>query len=63
MCAYIDDTFDGISQSCVNLTAYGVQPRYPFELEILDSDMQKAVVDADYVVDFTVQKLKSLNDV
>ena len=57
MCADFDKTFDEISQSCVNLTAYGVQTRYPFEIEILDSDMQKAIVDADYVMDFTLQKL------
>jgi len=47
MCANIDNTFDDISQYCVNLTAYGVQPRYPFEIEILDSDMQEAIVEAD----------------
>lgn len=57
MCADFDKTFDEISQSCVNLTAYGVQTRYPFEIEILDSDMQKAILDADYVMDFTLQKL------
>jgi len=56
-CADFDKTFDEISQSCVNLTAYGVQPRYPFEIEIIDSDMQKAVIDADYVMNFTLQKL------
>jgi hypothetical protein len=57
MCAEFDKSFDEISHSCVNLTAYGVQTRYPFEIEILDSDMQKAIVDADYVMDFTLQKL------
>lgn len=57
MCAEFDKSFNEISQSCVNLTAYGVQTRYPFEIEILDSDMQKAIVDADYVMDFTLQKL------
>lgn len=57
MCADFDKTFDEISQACVNLTAYGVQTRYPFEIEILDSDMQKAIVDADYVMDFTLLKL------
>ena len=57
MCADFDKSFDELSQSCVNLTAYGVQTRYPFEIEILDSDMQRAIVDADYVMDFTLQKL------
>ena len=56
MCADIDETFDEISQSCINLTAYGVQPRYPLEIEILESDMQKAVIDAERVMNFVLQK-------
>lgn len=63
MCADIDKTFDTISQSCVKLTPYGVQPRYPFEIEILDSDMQKAVVDADYVMNFVLQKLQLTEEI
>ena len=57
MCADFDKTFDKMSKSCANLTAYGVQSRYPFEIEIIDSDMQKAIVDANDVMDFTLQKL------
>ena len=63
MCADIDKTFDTISQSCVNLTPYGIQPRYPFEIEILDSDMQKAVVDADHVMNFVLQKLQLTEEI
>jgi len=63
MCANIDNTFDEISQSCVNLTVYGVQPRYPFEIEILDSDMQEAVIEADLVMGFILEKIKSLDAV
>lgn len=63
MCADIDETFDEISQSCVNLTPYGVQPRYPFEIEILESDMQKAVVDADHVMNFVHQKLQLTEEI
>jgi HEPN domain-containing protein len=63
MCADIDKAFDNISQSCVNLTPYGVQPRYPFEIEILDSDMQKAVVDADHVMSFVLQKLQLAEEI
>ena len=32
MCANIDDTFDNISQYCVNLTPYGVQLDIPLKL-------------------------------
>jgi HEPN domain-containing protein len=57
-CADLDKTFDAISQSCINLTPYGVQPRYPFEIEILEADMQKAITDAECVMEFVVQKIK-----
>lgn len=57
MCADFDNTFDKISQSCVNLSAYGVQSRYPYEIEIIDSDMQKAIQDANDVTEFIFQKL------
>ena len=42
MCADFEKSFDEISQSCINLTAYGVQTRYPFEIEILDSEYAKS---------------------
>jgi HEPN domain-containing protein len=58
ICAALDKTFDEISQPCINLTPYGVQPRYPFEIEILEVDMQKAITDAEYVMKFVSQKLK-----
>jgi len=53
-----DKSFDEISQSCINLTPYGIQPRYPFEIEIAESDMEKAIVDADQVLNFVLQKLQ-----
>ena len=53
-CANYDKAFAEISQSCVNLTVYGGQPRYPLEIEIIESDMQKAVVDADYVMNLSL---------
>ena len=39
-----DIRFDSISRACEVLTRYGVQPRYPNEMEITESDMQKALV-------------------
>jgi HEPN domain-containing protein len=52
ICSDIDQSFIEISQYCINLTPYGIQPRYPFEIEINDSDMQKAIADADQVLIF-----------
>ena len=58
ICSNIDQSFAEISQCCINLTPYGIQPRYPFEIEINDSDMQKAIADADQVLIFIQEKLK-----
>ncbi len=59
MCADLNETFDAISQSCINLTPYSVQPRYPFEIEILDRDMKQAIIDAEHVMSFVSQKILS----
>lgn len=58
MCLNIDVAFDEISQACINLTPFGVHPRYPFEIEIFETDMQKAIIDADHVVNFVLQKVQ-----
>lgn len=58
MCADIDGIFKEISESCGNLTLYGVQPRYPFEIDITENDMKKAIVDADSVMEFVLQRIQ-----
>ncbi|ATW24510.1 HEPN domain-containing protein [Candidatus Formimonas warabiya] len=57
ICTDIDESFEEISEQCGNLTLYGVQPRYPFEIEITESDMKKAILDADRVMEFIHQRL------
>ena len=42
-CMETDMRFDRISRACDVLTRYGVQPRYPNEMEITKSDMHKAL--------------------
>ena len=44
--------FDDISRSCEVLTRYGVQPRYPNEMEITENDMQKAIEYVRQIRDF-----------
>jgi HEPN domain-containing protein len=63
MCAEIDKSFDEMSQACINLTSYGVQPRYPLEIEILESDMQKAIRDADQVMNFILRKFQFIGEI
>lgn len=57
ICGKIADGFDDIEYACVRLTAYGVQPRYPMEIELIESDMVQAINDADQIMDFISQRL------
>lgn len=58
MCADFDETFNEISKSSGNLTLYGVHPRYPFEIEITEDDMKKAIFDAESIVRFVLNKVQ-----
>ena len=63
MCEDIDETFKEISEYCGNLTLYGVQPRYPFEIDITENDMKKAIVDADRVMEFVYQRMQLTEEI
>jgi len=56
-CADFDEGFNQISNACNRLTAFGVQPRYPFEMQVTDNDVSVAIADADNVLAFVIQKL------
>lgn len=43
LCLNLSDTFKDIADYCSDLTAYGVQPRYPMELMLEERDMQQAL--------------------
>lgn len=58
MCGEIVDGFDDIEEACVRLTAFGVQSRYPMEMEITESDMRRAIDDADHILSFISQRLE-----
>ena len=51
-CSAFDPHFKELLDKCESLTSYGVQPRYPQEMEITESDMQKALDYARQVRDF-----------
>jgi len=56
MCVIYDDEFNKIEKACSALTRYGVQPRYPDEIGVTDSDTQKAIKYAGQIRDFSVLK-------
>ena len=44
--------FSDIAKECVVLTRYAVQPRYPLEIHIEESDMRQALKDAEKIREF-----------
>jgi len=55
LCARYNPKFSEITDECVNLTDYGVQTRYPFELEIHREDMILAIKCAEKIQTFINQ--------
>ena len=54
LCLKFSDSFKSIADQCSDLTAYGVQPRYPMELILEEEDMQQALDSAKMVKDFVL---------
>lgn len=52
MCASFYSDFNDILNDCINLTDYGVQTRYPFELDISVEDVELAIQSADNIKRF-----------
>jgi HEPN domain-containing protein len=52
MCIEMDERFGELSDICDFLTLYGVQPRYPNELDIIDEDANRALRYIQVVLDF-----------
>jgi len=57
-CMIINSDFDGLIENCENLNDYGSQPRYPFELEIIESDALLALQDSEKICKFVKNKLQ-----
>ena len=60
-CEKHDNRFNEISQACNILTRYGVQPRYPDEIEVTENDMEKALEYARQICDF--KPIKELREI
>lgn len=54
LCFKFSDTFQSIADQCSDLTAYGVQPRYPTELMLNEQDMQQALNSAKEILQFVL---------
>jgi len=54
LCSELDGSFSGLLPNCNYLTDFGVQPRYPKEMDISDANVERAVKYALDVRDFAV---------
>jgi len=52
MCIKINDTFQELHDYCEFLNPYGVQPRYPNEIEILEIDVEMALRKVQTILEF-----------
>ena len=52
MCAEHDGRFNELFEQCETLTVYGTQPRYPYEIEVNEIHMKKALVFANQIKNF-----------
>jgi len=52
MCVDINDQFNDLENVCKELNPYGVQPRYPNEIEVLENDAEKALENVQKMIKF-----------
>ncbi|MBS3948161.1 MAG: HEPN domain-containing protein [Dethiobacter sp.] len=54
LCSKLSDSFADIADQCSDLTAYGVQPRYPMGLMLEERDMMQALSSAKTIRDLVL---------
>lgn len=60
LCAAENPVFEQIKQRCIMLTEYGVQPRYPGGMQIIEEDMVRALHFAADIKTFMRKKMTEL---
>ncbi|SHH96233.1 HEPN domain-containing protein [Desulfosporosinus lacus] len=56
LCLKFSDAFADIADHCSDLTAYGVQPRYPMDLALEENDMNHALAGVKIIHDFILNQ-------
>ena len=56
-CKAIDKSFEIIEDECIELVPYGVQVRYPYQLDVTDNDMISAINCAEKIENFVRDKI------
>ena len=57
ICKQNDGDFIRIAPLCGTLNRYSNMPRYPFEIEVFESDAEAAIRNADAIYKWTIEKL------
>lgn len=58
LCVKYDNDFRQIEDDCIELVDYGVQVRYPFNLDLEEYDMRNAIESANSIRNFIIDKVK-----
>jgi len=58
MCRKYEKDFESIEEECLMLTDYAVNVRYPFPMDINETDMHLAVKSARKIKDFVTEKVE-----
>lgn len=56
-CKVIDESFEIIEDECIELVPYGVQVRYPYQLDVADDDVISAINCAEKIENFIIGKI------
>ena len=56
-CYKYDESFKQIENECIDLTDYGVQVRYPFHIDLEESDVIEAQANTERVIEFLKEKI------
>jgi HEPN domain-containing protein len=63
LCFKYDDEFKSIEDECLRLTDYAVNVRYPYPMDLNETDMKLAVKDAEKIKEFVLNRGKIKRDI
>lgn len=59
-CLKYSQSFQNIADPCTNLTAYGVQARYPFNFSLNEQDVNRALKDAKRIQNVVLEMVSEM---
>ncbi|MDZ7401153.1 MAG: HEPN domain-containing protein [candidate division KSB1 bacterium] len=59
LCLSYDEGFKSIEEECLRLTDYAVNVRYPYPMDLNETDMKLAIKDAEKIKEFVLNKVRS----